>query len=75
MAGTGFEIYRLIFCEYGPRAEGTDAVLLDHVMSMGKHTCNHFDETHTANKKFKKFVDKYDKARAQGTLPELCKHL
>ena len=46
---------------YGPRAEGTDMVLLDQVMSMGKHTCKTFDETYAANKKFKKLVDEYNK--------------
>ena len=32
-------------------------------MSMGKHTCKTFDETHAASKKFTKLVDEYDKVR------------
>ena len=65
----GFELYRLMSREYDARADGTDMALLDQVMSMGKHTCKTFDETHAASKKFKKLVDEYDKVR--GNRPRL----
>ena len=51
--------------EYDPRADGMDIALLDQVMSMGKHTCKTFDETHAASKTFKKRVDNYDKVRGE----------
>ena len=57
----GFELYRLMSREYDPRAEGTDMALFDQVMSMEERTCKTVDETYTANKKFKRLVDEYNK--------------
>ena len=59
--------------EYYQLAEGTDMALLDQVMSMGKHTCNTFDETYAASKKLRRLVDEYGKVC--GKRPQLEERL
>ena len=69
----GFELYRLMSHEFGPRAQGTDMALLDQIMSMGKKQAKMFDETYLALRKLKRLVDEYNKCQPDKTIEDRIK--